>query len=60
MKECADWSKLNRYAKKYGEEIEGEDFSEALAFNYDGDLLDYIVQINGINLRIFPYRKIRH
>ena len=60
FKECPDWAKLNKFMKKHGEEIEGEDYNTVLAFNYEGDLLDYTVQVDRTQIRIFPYRKFKH
>jgi predicted AlkP superfamily phosphohydrolase/phosphomutase len=58
--ECSDWSKLNKLVKKYGTEIKSEDYSTIFAFNYEEDMMDYIVHINRTQLRIFPYRKTQH
>ncbi len=60
FKECQDWATLGKFAKKYGTEVEGDDFSTALAFNCLCDTLDYVVYINGTQLRVFPYRKFNH
>ena len=30
------------------------------AFNYEGDVLDFIVHIDQTSLKIFPYRKFKH
>lgn len=60
FKECPDWIKLNKFVQKYGKQIESEDYSTIFAFNYEEDVMDYIVHINQTQLRIFPYRKTKH
>ena len=60
FKECSEWAKLEKFAKKYGTEIEGEDFNKILAFNYTGNVMDYTVHIDRTLLKVFPYRKINH
>lgn len=58
--EAKDWSMLSHFAKKYGKEIQGEDYNMIRAFNYEGDVLDFIVHIDQTSLKIFPYRKFKH
>lgn len=60
FKENADWQKLQKFAGKHGTEINGDDYSTILAFNYEGEIMDYIVHVIGTKLQIFPYRKTQH
>lgn len=59
FKECDGWAKLEKFAKKHGTEIEGENYSTVLAFNYAGDLMDYSFKVDQTHLNVFPYRKRR-
>ena len=60
FKECSDWLKLSKYVKKYGTEIEGEDYSMISAFNFVGEEMDYTFYVDQTRLRVFPYRKFNH
>ena len=57
---CKEWRDLQKFASKYGTEIQGEDYNMIRAFNYEGDVLDFIVHIDQTSLKIFPYRKFKH
>lgn len=60
FKDCADWTKLGKYIKKYGTKVKGDGYGACVAFNYAGNALDYVVQVEQTSLKIFPYRKIKH
>ena len=60
FKECPDWMKLAKYAKKNGKQIPGDGYEPTLAINYLGSVMDYTVHITGNTLNVFPYRKFQH
>lgn len=57
---CKDWRDLQKFAGKYGTEVQGDGYSTFLAMNFDGDVLDYIMSINNTFIQIAPYRKMKH
>lgn len=59
FKECPDWTKLQKYVRKYGTEIH-DDYDVFSAINFIGDRMDYTAHIRGTTLIIYPYRHFRH
>lgn len=57
---CKDWKSFSKFVRKYGTEIQGEDCNMILAMNFEGKVLNYIMQIDGAKIRIFPYRLYHH
>lgn len=60
FKECDNWQKLQKYAKKYGQTIKTDDYDTFSAFNFIGDVVDYTFKLTGTTLNVFPYRKYKH
>ena len=60
FRECADWQKLQKYAKRHGTEIRGDNFDTILAINFIGEVMDYTMQISNTTVLIYPYRKYQH
>ena len=60
FKECSDLAKLDKFVHKYGTEIEGEDYSTTLAFNFEEEVMDYTFCVDRTKLTAFPYRKSQH
>jgi hypothetical protein len=60
FKECDNWQKLQKYAKKYGRTIKTDDYDTVSAFNFIGDVMDYTFKLTGTTLNVFPYRKYKH
>ena len=60
FKECADWKLLEAYAKKHGGKEKNDGFSTIYVVCYEGDMMDYAMNVNVNKVTVFPYRKYTH
>lgn len=60
FKECDCWAALQKFSKKYGEQILNDNYDQISAINFVGKELDYTMHIVGTSINIFPYKKIHY